>query len=81
MKYFYILAEDEDFGPSMAIVSEKDYKAGYNASYIIPQEITDFLYRLGCPELQEGIYEVHQDLDELKFSLNNFGLEEKTFQE
>jgi hypothetical protein len=81
MKYFYIIDEDPDMGRCLLIVSEKDYNAGYNASYTVPQEISDFLYELRLPEEMEGCYSIPRKIDYsvLRKTLNDFGMEEKKF--
>jgi hypothetical protein len=81
MKHFYIITEDPDMGKCVLVVSEKDYNAGYNASYTVPQEISDFLYELGLPETMEGCYEIPSKMNyaTLRKTLNDFGMEEKDF--
>jgi len=89
MKLFYIITEfvDTEFPEAsmntMAIVSEEDYNAGYNASYgVESDELRNLLEKNKCYELQEGIYEIcTSDVETLRTNLNNFGLEEKEINE
>lgn len=79
MKYFYIVSEDPDLGECVLIVSEKDYKSGYNASLGVPQKISDTLYDMGLPEEMEGIYGITKRVNValVRKTLDDMGLEEK----
>ena len=46
---------------TVSIVSEEDFKEGFDASYDIPSEISELLQSLGCYEIMEVLYEVDNE--------------------
>lgn len=84
MKKYFILDNDPDMGTCLCLVTEDDYNNGYNASLnseVMDDNLYDTLDELACYELQDGIFEVQGDVDEIRTTLTNLGLEEKPLQD
>jgi len=83
MKKYFIIDYDDDFGDVLLLVTEEDYNSGYNmslSSSVMTDDLYDIFDKIGCGELQDGLYEVMGDVEEVRTILIELGFEEKQLQ-
>lgn len=73
MKYIFTLNDIQTL--TIELASETDFKNGYRASYVFPEEVNEVMETVGN-ELMEGIWEAHVDMPTVREKLLAAGFEE-----